>query len=52
MRLICRGRLAAQFVRRLSDEYNHTRLHKHPVYGYVTPLETRAPATQDLAPGA
>ncbi|MER7204710.1 MULTISPECIES: hypothetical protein [unclassified Streptomyces] len=31
-------------------EYNRTRLRKHPEYGYVTPLETRALVTQDLAP--
>ncbi|WAX81963.1 DDE-type integrase/transposase/recombinase [Streptomyces sp. KMM 9044] len=33
-------------------EYNRTRLRKHPEYGYVTPLETRALATQDLTPAA
>ncbi|MGY3203029.1 hypothetical protein [Streptomyces sp. TE5632] len=33
-------------------EYNHTRLRKHPVHGYATPLETRALTTQDLAPAA
>ncbi|MEU5599168.1 DDE-type integrase/transposase/recombinase [Streptomyces sp. NPDC020298] len=33
-------------------EYNRTRLRKHPVYGYVTPLETRALKAQALAPAA
>lgn len=33
-------------------EYNRTRLRKHPQYGYVTPLETRALATHDLTPAA
>ncbi|MGC0211961.1 IS3 family transposase [Streptomyces levis] len=33
-------------------EYNRTRLRKHPVYGYVTPLETRALTAQTLAPAA
>ncbi|MFD0034157.1 hypothetical protein ACFVJK_39200 [Streptomyces sp. NPDC127172] len=33
-------------------EYNRTRLRKHPVYGYVTPVETRALTAQDLAPAA
>ncbi|MER7960292.1 IS3 family transposase [Streptomyces sp. NPDC096030] len=33
-------------------EYNRTRLRKHPEYGYVTPLETRALVTQDLTPAA
>jgi transposase InsO family protein len=33
-------------------EYNRTRLRKHPEYGYVTPLETRALVTQNLIPAA
>ena len=33
-------------------EYNRTRLRKHPEYGYVTPIETRALLQQDLAPAA
>ncbi|MFC9616408.1 IS3 family transposase [Streptomyces sp. NPDC056938] len=33
-------------------EYNRTRLRKHPVYGYVTPIETRALTAQALAPAA
>ena len=32
--------------------YNRTRLRKHPVCGYVTPLETRTLTTQALAPAA
>ncbi|MET8416198.1 hypothetical protein ACWD7C_06475 [Streptomyces sp. NPDC005134] len=33
-------------------EYNRTRLRKHPVYGFVTPLETRTLTTRGLAPAA
>lgn len=33
-------------------EYHRTRLRRHPVYGYVTPLGTRALTTQHLAPAA
>ncbi|MFE9975249.1 hypothetical protein ACFYRD_32080 [Streptomyces hirsutus] len=33
-------------------EYHRTHLREHPVHGYVTPLETRALTTQDLAPAA
>ncbi|WP_181383622.1 integrase core domain-containing protein [Streptomyces sp. NWU339] len=40
----------ADVFRFIEVEYNRTRLRKHPVYGYVTPLETRALTTQDLAP--
>ncbi|MFG2563432.1 IS3 family transposase, partial [Streptomyces sp. NPDC048496] len=42
----------ADVFRFIEVEYNRTRLRKHPVYGYVTPLETRAPTTRDLAPAA
>ncbi|MFE4414154.1 hypothetical protein [Streptomyces sp. NPDC056821] len=38
--------------KRYTAEYNRTRLRKHPVYGYVTPVETRALTAQDLAPAA
>jgi putative transposase len=33
-------------------EYNRTRLRKHPEYGYVTPLETRALVTRNPIPAA
>ncbi|MGK5447110.1 integrase core domain-containing protein [Streptomyces radiopugnans] len=33
-------------------EYNRTRLRRHPEYGYVTPVETRALASHDLTPAA
>ncbi|WP_331755639.1 hypothetical protein [Streptomyces sp. NBC_01643] len=36
----------------IETEYNRIRLRKHPVYGYVTPSETRALTTQDLTPAA
>ncbi|GGT80004.1 transposase [Streptomyces atratus] len=42
----------ADVFRFIEVEYNRTRLRKHPEYGYVTPLETRALATQDLTPAA
>ncbi|CAM5266497.1 hypothetical protein [Streptomyces hirsutus] len=42
----------ADAFRFIEVEYSRTRLRKHPVYGYVTPLETRALTTQDLAPAA
>ncbi|MER5755981.1 hypothetical protein [Streptomyces sp. NPDC002088] len=42
----------ANVFRFIEVEYNRTRLRKHPKYGYVTPLETRALATQDLTPAA
>ncbi|WP_354670978.1 DDE-type integrase/transposase/recombinase [Streptomyces sp. MA15] len=32
--------------------YNRTRLRKHPVCGYVTPVETRALTAQALTPGS
>ncbi|MFE4256064.1 hypothetical protein ACFRU3_42850 [Streptomyces sp. NPDC056910] len=32
--------------------HGERRLRKHPVYGYVTPVETRALTAQDLAPAA
>ncbi|MER6075934.1 IS3 family transposase [Streptomyces sp. NPDC001817] len=40
----------ADIFRFIEVEYNRTRLRKHPVYGYVTPVETRALTAQDLAP--
>lgn len=33
-------------------EYNRTRLRKHPEFGYLTPLETRAKLRHDLTPAA
>lgn len=33
-------------------EYNRTRLRRHPEFGYLTPLETRARLQQDLTPAA
>ncbi|MFJ8018953.1 IS3 family transposase [Streptomyces sp. NPDC096311] len=33
-------------------EYHRTRPRKHPVYGYVTPVETRTLTAQDLTPAA
>ncbi|MFB9512984.1 integrase core domain-containing protein, partial [Streptomyces purpureus] len=42
----------ADAFRFIEVEYNRTRLRKHPVYGYVTPVETRALTAQDLTPAA
>ncbi|MGW3151879.1 hypothetical protein ACWDG1_46295, partial [Streptomyces sp. NPDC001177] len=42
----------ADVFRFVEVEYNRTRLRKHPVYGYVIPIETRALAAQDLAAAA
>jgi transposase InsO family protein len=42
----------ADVFRFVEIEYNRTRLRKHPEYGYVTPLETRALLQPDLAPAA
>lgn len=42
----------ADVFRFIEVEYNRTRLRKHPEFGYVTPLETRALLQQDLAPAA
>jgi putative transposase len=33
-------------------EYNRTRLRKHPEFGYLTPLETRARLRHDFTPAA
>ncbi len=35
-------------LRFIEVEYNRARLRKHPEYGYVTPLETRALVAQNL----
>ncbi|WP_312870646.1 IS3 family transposase [Streptomyces himalayensis] len=47
-----RAEARADVFRYIEVEYNRTRLRKHPAYGYVTPLETRALTAQDLTPAA
>jgi transposase InsO family protein len=42
----------ADVFRFIEVEYNRTRLRKHPEFGYLTPLETRAKLQQDLTPAA
>jgi putative transposase len=42
----------ADVFRFIEIEYNRTRLRKHPEFGYLTPLETRALLMQDLTPAA
>ncbi|MER6526171.1 IS3 family transposase [Streptomyces sp. NPDC001508] len=42
----------ADVFRFIEVEYNRTRLRKHPEFGYLTPLETRARLRRDFTPAA
>ncbi|MEU6973805.1 IS3 family transposase [Kitasatospora aureofaciens] len=42
----------ADVFRFIEVEYNRTRLRRHPEFGYLTPLETRARLQQDFTPAA
>ncbi|WP_185149556.1 IS3 family transposase [Streptomyces sp. Ag109_O5-1] len=42
----------ADVFRFIEVEYNRTRLRKHPEFGYLTPLETRARLQQNFTPAA
>jgi hypothetical protein len=42
----------ADVFRFIEVEYNRTRLRKHPEFGYLTPLETRARLQQGFTPAA
>lgn len=42
----------ADVFRFIEVEYNRTRLRKHPEFGYLTPLETRARLRHDFTPTA
>lgn len=42
----------ADVFRFIEVEYNRTRLRRHPEFGYLTPLETRALLVQDITPAA
>ncbi|MEU3281997.1 IS3 family transposase [Streptomyces antibioticus] len=42
----------ADVFRFIEVEYNRTRLRKHPEFGYLTPLETRARLQRDFTPAA
>jgi putative transposase len=42
----------ADVFRFIEVEYNRTRLRKHPEFGYLTPLETRARLQQSFTPAA
>lgn len=42
----------ADVFRFIEAEYNRTRLRKHPEFGYLTPLETRARLQQNFTPAA
>jgi putative transposase len=47
-----RAQARADVFRFIEVEYNRTRLRKHPEYGYLTPLETRARMRHDFTPAA
>lgn len=47
-----RAEARADVFRFIEVEYNRTRLRKHPEYGYLTPLETRARLRHDFTPAA
>jgi putative transposase len=42
----------ADVFRFIEVEYNRTRLRRHPEFGYLTPLETRARLQRDFTPAA
>lgn len=42
----------ADVFRFIEVECNRTRLRRHPEFGYLTPLETRARLQHDLTPAA
>ncbi|GAB2821732.1 hypothetical protein GCM10027073_60680 [Streptomyces chlorus] len=42
----------ADVFRFIEVEYNRTRLRRHPEFGYLTPLETRARPQYDFTPAA
>ncbi|MFD9502497.1 hypothetical protein [Streptomyces sp. NPDC060035] len=42
----------ADVLRFIEVEYHRTRLRKHPEFGYLTPLETRARLQHDFTPAA
>lgn len=46
------GARAVRLLHNCLDLLAQRRGEEHPEYGYVTPLETRALATQDLTPAA
>ncbi|WP_308190806.1 hypothetical protein [Streptomyces sp. HPF1205] len=47
-----RAEARADVIRFIEVEYNRTRLRKHPEFGYLTPLETRARLRHDFTPAA
>jgi transposase InsO family protein len=47
-----RAQARADVFRFIEVEYNRTRLRKHPEFGYLTPLETRARMRHDFTPAA
>nr|WTB36448.1 hypothetical protein OG781_10615 [Streptomyces sp. NBC_00830] len=47
-----RAAARADVFRFIEVEYNRTRLRKHPEFGYLAPLETRARLQHDFTPAA
>lgn len=47
-----RAEARADVFRFIEVEYNRSRLRKHPEFGYLTPLETRARLQHDFTPAA
>ncbi|MFI5534167.1 IS3 family transposase [Kitasatospora sp. NPDC051853] len=47
-----RAEARAEVFHFVEVEYNRTRLRKHPEFGYITPLETRARLQHDFTPAA
>ncbi|GLW58876.1 transposase [Kitasatospora phosalacinea] len=47
-----RAQARADVFRFIEVEYNRTRLRRHPEFGYLTPLETRARLQLDFTPAA
>lgn len=47
-----RAEARADVFRFIEVEYNRARLRKHPEFGYITPLETRAKLQHDFTPAA
>lgn len=47
-----RAEARADVFRFIEVEYNRSRLRRHPEFGYITPLETRARLQRDFTPAA
>jgi transposase InsO family protein len=49
---VTRAEARADVFRFIEVEYNRSRLRRHPEFGYITPLETRARLQHDFTPAA